>query len=64
MHFICMTIIQTMFMMLGESLCMVAYLVLKYIVYKDDPKKVDGDALEMNPLVLWPVRFKFSKNNK
>jgi len=34
---------------------MVAYLVLKYIVYKDDPKKVDGDALEMNPLVLWPA---------
>jgi len=34
---------------------MVAYLILKYIVYKDDPKKVDGDAKPMNPLVLWPA---------
>lgn len=49
--------VQTLFMMLGEALCMVAYLILKYIVYKDDPKKVDGDALEMNPLVLWPAAF-------
>jgi len=47
--------VQTMFMMLGECLCMVAYLVLKYIVYRGDPKKVDGDALPMNPLVLWPA---------
>lgn len=47
--------VQTMFMMMGECLCMVAYLILKYVVYKDDPKKVDGDALEMNPLVLWPA---------
>jgi len=47
--------VQTMFMMLGECMCMVAYLILKYIVYKDDPKKVDGDAKPMNPLVLWPA---------
>jgi len=50
--------VQTLFMMLGECLCMVAYLVLKYIVYKDNPEKVDGpDALPMNPLVLWPAAF-------
>ena len=42
-------------MMLGECLCMVAYLILKYVVYKDNPEKIDGDALPMNPLVLWPV---------
>jgi len=47
--------VQTMFMMLGECMCMVAYLILKFIVYKDNPKKLDGDAKPMNPLVLWPA---------
>jgi len=50
-------IVQTLFMMLGECLCMVAYLILKYVVHKNDHKKVDGDALPMNPLVLWPAAF-------
>jgi len=49
--------VQTLFMMLGESLCMVVYVVNKYIVHRDDPKSVDGDALDMSPLVLWPAAF-------
>ena len=36
-------------------MCMAAYIFLKYVIYRKDPKKVDGDALPMNPLVLWPV---------
>ena len=33
-----------------------AYLILKYVVYKDNPEVIDGpDAKPMNPLVLWPV---------
>ena len=42
-------------MMLGESMCMVVYVINKYIVHRADPAAVDGDALDMNPLVLWPV---------
>jgi len=49
--------VQTLFMMLGESMCMVVYVVNKYIVHRKDPAAVDGDALEMNPLVLWPAAF-------
>jgi len=50
--------VQTLFMMLGECLCMVAYLILKYVVYKENPEKVDGEnPLPMNPLVLWPAAF-------
>merc|ERR1711970_309720 len=50
--------VQTLFMMLGECLCMVAYLIVKYVVYKDTPEVIDGpDAKPMNPLVLWPAAF-------
>jgi len=47
--------IQTLFMMLGESMCMIVYGILRYVVYKEDPKKIDGDMLPMSPLVLWPA---------
>jgi hypothetical protein len=48
-------------MMLGECMCMAVYLILKYVVYKDNPEKVDGDDPKpMNPLVLWPVRRSMS----
>jgi len=47
--------VQTLFMMFGECMCMVVYLILKYIVNKEDPEKFDGEALPMNPLVLWPA---------
>merc|ERR1719454_356270 len=44
--------------MLGECLCMGAYLILRYVVYKDTPEVIDGpDAKPMNPLVLWPAAF-------
>jgi len=50
--------VQTLFMMLGECLCMGVYLILKYVVYKDTPEVIDGpDAKPMNPLVLWPAAF-------
>jgi len=49
--------VQTMFMMLGESLCMGAFLLLKHVIYRSDPAKVEGGALPMNPLVLWPPAF-------
>jgi len=50
--------VQTLFMMFGECLCMGAYLILKYVVYKDNPEVIDGpDAKPMNPLVLWPAAF-------
>ena len=45
---------QTLFMMLGECMCMGVYLILKFI-YRDDPSKIDGDALPMNPMILWGV---------
>jgi len=47
--------IQTLFMMLGESMCMIVYGILRYIVFKDEPSKIDGEKLPMNPLVLWPA---------
>ena len=54
---------QTLFMMFGECLCMGAYLILKYVVYKDTPEVIDGpDAKPMNPLVLWPVAVAISDN--
>ena len=50
-------------MMFGECLCMGAYLILKYVVYKDTPEVIDGpDAKPMNPLVLWPVAVAISDN--
>jgi len=50
--------VQTLFMMFGECMCMGAYLILKYVVYKDTPEVIDGpDAKPMNPLVLWPAAF-------
>jgi len=50
--------VQTLFMMFGECMCMGAYLILKYVVYKDNPEVIDGpDAKPMNPLVLWPAAF-------
>jgi len=49
--------VQTLFMMLGESMCMIVYGILKYVVYKDDKQKIDGDMLPMSPLVLWPAAF-------
>jgi len=48
--------VQTLFMMLGESACMVAYLVLKWI-HREHPEKVDGEARPMNPLIMWPAAF-------
>ena len=33
--------LQTLFMMFGECLCMVAYLILKYVVYKDTPEVIN-----------------------
>jgi len=48
--------VQTLFMMLGECLCMVAYLILKYFVYKKNPEKLDGEnPIPMNPLIMWPA---------
>jgi len=49
--------VQTLFMMLGESMCMLVYVINKYIIHRADPAAVDGDSLEMNPLVLWPAAF-------
>lgn len=49
--------VQTLFMMLGETMCMVVYWILKYGVYRNDHKKIDGDMIPMNPLVLWPASF-------
>lgn len=49
--------VQTLFMMMGESLCMLVYVINKYIVHRADPASVDGDSLDMNPLVLWPAAF-------
>jgi len=50
--------VQTLFMMLGECLCMVAYLILKYVVYRKTPEVIDGEnPIPMNPLVLWPAAF-------
>ena len=43
-------------------MCMVVYLILKYIVNKEDPEKFDGEALPMNPLVLWPVSILLFNN--
>jgi len=49
--------VQTLFMMLGESMCMVVYWIFRYGVYRNEPKKIDGDMIPMNPLVLWPASF-------
>jgi len=46
--------VQTLFMMLGETMCMLAYMLLKWY-HKDHPEKVDGEAKSMNPLVMWPA---------
>lgn len=50
--------VQTLFMMLGECLCMVAYLIMKHVVHRKNPELVDGpNPIPMNPLVLWPAAF-------
>ena len=41
-------------MLLGESLCLPAYLVLKWVV-REHPERLEGEAKPVNPLVLWPV---------
>jgi len=48
--------VQTLFMMLGETMCMVAYLILKHY-HRDHPEELDGGAKPMNPLVMWPAAF-------
>jgi len=46
--------IQAMFMMLGECLCMLAFMIMKFI----NRKKPDTSGeLPMNPLVLFPASF-------
>jgi len=47
--------VQTLFMMLGESMCMLVYVINKYVRHRADPSAADGDALEMNSLILWPA---------
>jgi len=50
--------VQTLFMFFGECLCGIVYIILKYVVYKKTPEKVDGeDPKPMNPLLLWPAAF-------
>jgi len=49
--------VQTLFMMLGETMCMFAYWILRYGIFRNDPKKIEGDLLPMNPLILWPASF-------
>jgi len=49
--------VQTLFMMLGESMCMLVYVINKYVRHRADPSVADGDALEMNALILWPAAF-------
>jgi len=38
-------------------MCMLVYVINKYVRHRDDPSAADGDALDMNPLVLWPAAF-------
>lgn len=46
-------------MMLGESMCMLVYVINKYVRHRANPSAADGDALEMNSLILWPVTTLF-----
>jgi len=47
--------VQTLFMMLGETLCFAAYFILKYGVNKNDPDAFDGYAKPCNPLIMFPA---------
>ena len=47
--------IQTLFMMLGETMCFGGYYFLKYVINRKNPDAVDGNAKPINPLMLYPV---------
>jgi len=47
--------VQTLFMMLGETMCFGAYYFMKYVVNKKNPDALDGNAKPMNPLLLFPA---------
>ena len=47
--------VQTLFMMLGETLCFGAYFLLKYVINRSDPEAFDGYAKPCNPLIMLPV---------
>ena len=42
-------------MMLGETMCFGAYFFMKYVINKKNPSAIDGDAKDMNPLILFPA---------
>ena len=42
-------------MMIGESLCFLAYFFLKYVVYRKDPSSFDANRKPVNPLIIFPV---------
>lgn len=47
--------VQTLFMMLGETMCFGAYYFLKYVVNRKDPGAFDGGAKPMDSLLLFPA---------
>jgi len=47
--------VQTLFMMLGETLCFGAYFLLKYVINRSDPEAFDGYAKPCNPLIMLPA---------
>ena len=48
--------LQTLFMMLGETLCFGGYFIMKYIIHRKDPEAFDGNAKPVNPLLMLPVK--------
>jgi len=47
--------VQTLFMMLGETMCFGAYFILKYGVNRSNPEAFDGYAKPCNPLIMLPA---------
>ena len=41
--------------MLGETMCFGAYFFMKYVINRENPAAIDGNAKPMNPLILLPA---------
>ena len=42
-------------MMIGEMLCLGAYLFMKHVVHREDPGSYDNASKPVSPLIMLPV---------
>ena len=42
-------------MMIGEMLCLGAYIFMKYVVHRENPGGYDNNSTPVSPLIMLPV---------